>query len=93
MPIVVLQIYYNNKRHQIFDEISKNRNDSKYIENFYNNIDLLKAIAELLQYLNHSLNFFLYIISGKTFREETISYLLRIRTTLKFYKDRIFGRV
>nr|QVK45796.1 G protein-coupled receptor [Proales similis] len=34
-------------------------------------MDLLKAIAEILQYLNHSSNFFLYSLSGKTFRNET----------------------
>lgn len=38
-------------------------------------IDLIKAIAELLQYLNHSSNFFLYSFSGKTFRNESKSFI------------------
>lgn len=38
--------------------------------------NLLKAIAELLQYLNHGSNFFLYILSGKTFRKETQFFIL-----------------
>lgn len=34
-------------------------------------VDLLHAIAELLQYLNHGSNFIFYSLSGKTFRNET----------------------
>lgn len=34
-------------------------------------VDLLHAIAELLQYLNHGSNFIFYSMSGKTFRNET----------------------
>jgi hypothetical protein len=38
-------------------------------------LEFMKSIAELLQYLNHSSNFFLYSFSGKTFRNETKSFL------------------
>jgi hypothetical protein len=38
-------------------------------------LEFIKSIAELLQYLNHSTNFFLYSFSGKTFRDETKSFL------------------
>ena len=48
-------------------------------------LDLIKAIAELLQYLNHSTNFFLYSLSGKTFRNETKSFM-------KFYYEKIKSR-
>ena len=92
MPIVILQIYYDTKRNEIFEQISTNRTDSKYIQNFYNNIDLLKAIAEILQYLNHSINFFLYIFSGKTFREETIDYLKTKYSSLKKFKNSILKK-
>ena len=39
--------------------------------NSMNKLDLFKVFAELLQYLNHSTNFFLYSFTGKAFREET----------------------
>jgi len=36
-------------------------------------VDLMHAVAELLQYLNHGSNFILYVLSGNTFRKETKS--------------------
>jgi hypothetical protein len=78
MPISILQImnHFNDKRqvtesntstNWLTEQIIGHLNDyqMKYI------MDLLKAIAELLQYLNHGTNFFLYILSGRTFRQET----------------------
>ena len=38
-------------------------------------VDLLHAIAELLQFLNHGSNFILYSLSGKTFRIQTFLFL------------------
>ena len=35
-----------------------------------NNFDLLKSLFELLQFLNHAINFILYCLIGKTFRKE-----------------------
>lgn len=49
-------------------------------------IDLLHAIAELLQYLNHGSNFVLYSLSGKTFRNETKRFF---RTKIKICKEYI----
>jgi hypothetical protein len=34
------------------------------------NLVVLKGIFLALQYLNHSINFFLYAVTGKTFRKE-----------------------
>jgi hypothetical protein len=82
MPMVVLQIIEAEYFFQIAD--LKFQNDTL----IYNHIlklnqeidyfDLLKSIAELLQYLNHSINFILYVISGKTFRNETKKFLSRL---------------
>ena len=68
MPLVILQIIDNQLRS------SYSNNES------YNNdvLDLLKAIFELLQYLNHSLNIVLYSISSKKIREETKILLMDI---------------
>ena len=52
-------------------------------------MDLLKALAELLQYLNHSTNFVLYSFSGKTFRKETkmfIRFYLKKISSLFYFK-------
>ena len=68
MPLVVLQIIDNQLR-------------SSYSNNESNNndvLDLLKAIFELLQYLNHSLNIVLYSFSSKTIRDATKALLTDI---------------
>jgi hypothetical protein len=54
-------------------------------ETLITNMDLLKAIAELLQYLNHSSNFFLYSLSGKTFRKETQKFLKCTFVSMKIF--------
>ena len=41
---------------------------SNYYSDTIDRIELLQAIAELLQFLNHSSNFFLYSFTGKAFR-------------------------
>jgi hypothetical protein len=61
-PIVILQIINENT--------IKNQLVSK-TEHYNNVFDLLKSIAEVLQYLNHSINFFLYCLCGTTYRAET----------------------
>ena len=67
-PLVILQIQvYRNINSK---EISKH-------ENYY---DLLKAIAELLQYTNHSLSFFFYYFTSHTFQKYVkyyFSYIYR----------------
>ena len=71
MPIVILQII-----HQVrFNEVIKLMLDQELPTDEVVTFELLKAIFELLQYLNHSINFFLYCLSGSTFRQETISIL------------------
>lgn len=52
-------------------------------------VDLIKCIAELLQYLNHSTNFFLYSLSGKTFRNETKAFILHNLNVVKaFFRNK-----
>ena len=72
MPIVILQII-----HQVrLNEFIKMMIDENSVPNKENNtFDLLKACFELLQYLNHSINFFLYCLSGSTFRQESMVIL------------------
>jgi hypothetical protein len=75
-PIVVLQI------------LNKNTINTQLVhktEDYNNVFDLIKAIAEILQYLNHSLNFFLYCLCGTTYRAETkrlISNIFNQRTQI-----------
>jgi hypothetical protein len=82
MPIVGLQIKHqidfkdNQNKISYLNELNKNSTDGfkdyeQDIQNYFNRFDLLKAVAEILQYMNHSINFFLYCLSGKTFRKET----------------------
>lgn len=55
-------------------------------------IDLIKSIAELLQYLNHSTNFFLYSLSGKTFRNETKAFIWNhLRAIKAFFRKKRFA--
>jgi hypothetical protein len=92
-PIVILQIFHSNSENNIVSFDSEN-NSSDYLkhyedelENFYNKFDIIKTIAELLQYSNHSLNFFLYCLSGETFRKETLEFLLNFRNFFNKLKN------
>jgi hypothetical protein len=85
MPVVILQIIYPLFEKQFERELNSS-NDSFSIKNFpfINNgesyidakMDRIKAVFELLQYLNHSTNFLLYSFSGKRFRNETKKFLI-----------------
>jgi hypothetical protein len=78
LPIVILQIIYqsivNDTTAFYITQNSTEINsieesmDQLMDENFFN---LLKSIFELLQYLNHGINFILYCLFGKTFRTAT----------------------
>ena len=46
------------------------------IESSMENISMLRGFFLVLQYLNHSINFFLYAITGKMFRREFIALFL-----------------
>ena len=50
-------------------------------------VDLMHAVAELLQYLNHGGNFILYSLSGYTFRKETKSIFISF---FKWMKIKLF---
>ena len=50
-------------------------------------VDLMHAVAELLQYLNHGSNFILYVLSGNTFRKETKSIFFIF---FKWMKKKLF---
>jgi len=73
MPMSFLQIFYY--RYVTLDS-NKMYVDEK--EDYLDIIDLLHTVAELLQFLNHSTNFILYSLSGKTFRNETKRYFRNI---------------
>ena len=78
MPIVILQIIESNR-------LDKNKifSDKKNTKNAYlKHIEILKAIFELLQYLNHSINFVLYCLSAETFREEILIIFSNIKKRL-----------
>jgi hypothetical protein len=58
-PIVILKIL-------LYDSFKKSQMSHLH-ENYF---DLLKAFAEILQYINHSLNFFFYYFSNKTVNKD-----------------------
>ncbi len=65
------------------DETDENQNR----ETLLDVIDLLHAIAEFLQFVNHSSNFFLYSLSGKTFRNQTKRFIIKkFILVKKFFK-------
>ena len=76
MPIVILQIIHVNVRDQMSDEIlifDYNMTNSMNIHSKISkekNLDLIKSIFELLQYLNHCINFFLFCLKTKRFRDK-----------------------
>jgi hypothetical protein len=75
MPVVILQLLIQseiNKKVSL-NECNKNTDLSTKRNNKYD--ALLKSIFEILQYLNHSLSFLFYCLSGQTFRNETKKFL------------------
>ena len=62
-PIVILQIIDQIRYNNAF-KLNIVYSDEKYFES-------IKSIFELFQYINHSINFFLYCLGGKTFRTAT----------------------
>ena len=74
MPIVILQIIHQQKINDMIETIFTEKSTQTFEEK-ENIFNLLKAIFELLQFLNHSVNFFLYCLSGTTFRRETMIVL------------------
>ncbi len=69
-PMVILQI------------VQLNREDAFDINN--KSLDLFLAIAEILQYFNHTTNFFFYCLSATNFREEAKMCF----TCLQYFKRR-----
>jgi hypothetical protein len=67
------------------DQVTHTVSDLTVDEKMLAKVDLIKCIAELLQYLNHSTNFFLYSLSGKTFRNETKSFILHHCNSVKAF--------
>ena len=66
MPIVILQIV-NELKINYTIELEGINIASEEKEDVFK---LMKAIFQFLQFLNHSVNFFLYCVSGSTFRKE-----------------------
>lgn len=102
MPIVILQIIASNRERSAAESTTSSStidSSSLHISNetdpsttqsqhqINSDLDLIKAVAELLQYLNHSTNFFFYSFSGKTFRNETKSFLKQILRSLLYRRD------
>lgn len=83
MPIVILQIInsaYLSDNHPSY-EISREEFSRKQY------FDIIKAVFELLQYMNHSINFCLYCLSGRTFRKETKIVLANFINFLRNLKN------
>ena len=92
LPIVIFQLVIQSKNNTIsYSDCNNNENFQTKFKRNNNYVDLLKSIFEILQYLNHSLNFFLYCISGETFRDETKNYFSNILNYLIRFKN-IFCR-
>ena len=94
MPMSILQIIYysyaNNfaKSVEIDSAKKSSPKEKNFPENILDIIDLLHAIAELLLFLNHSCNFFLYSLSGKTFRNQIKNFI-----TNKFFLVKTFLKI
>ena len=80
MPMSILQIVYykyvNGLTVDTLKSFSNETNDNENKETLLDIIDFLHAIAEFLQFVNHSSNFFLYSLSGKTFRNQTKKFIM-----------------
>ena len=84
MPIVILQIINQIRINNMIKSIATE--DTTFIDR--NGVfDLLKAIFEILQYLNHGINFILYCLSGSTFRRET---MIILENVVKFLFSKCF---
>ena len=72
----------NNNNHN-----NNNNNNSTFVIEHINElnslgetndlVDLLHALAELLQFINHGSNFIFYSLSGRTFRNETKQFFIK----------------
>ena len=90
MPMSILQIfYYNNPSNLALDsKAMASKEEKEHSESLLDIIDLLHAIAEFLQFVNHSSNFFLYSLSGKTFRNQTKRFIInKFILVKKFLKN------
>jgi hypothetical protein len=64
----------------------------------FSNLVVLKGIFLALQYLNHSINFFLYAVTGKTFRKEFLALFVCVKvnnnrndfSSVRVNKNKIF---
>jgi hypothetical protein len=93
MPMSILQITYYSyaniftKSIEIDSAKKSSPKEKNLSETMLDIIDLLHAIAELLLFLNHSCNFFLYSLSGKTFRNQIKNFITnkfnQVKTFLK----------
>ena len=63
-----------------FQVSMKKKDDNTY----KNNIEILNAIFELFQYLNHSINVVLYCLSAEAFREEVFNILSNIKKRILY---------
>lgn len=73
------------------EAVSHTLSDIPVDQDLLSKVDLIKCIAELLQYLNHSTNFFLYSLSGKTFRNETKAFILHhVKAIEGFFRNKKF---
>lgn len=72
MPMSILQIVYYSYANEfaLIDKQTAAQAEHDR-ETLLELIDLFHAVAELLQFINHGLNFILYSLSGKTFRNES----------------------
>ena len=93
MPIVILEIYYNIRKKQFLNYASSSIGKYEDFDSHFKDFDSLKAIAELLQNLNHSMNFFLYCISGKTFRNEAFACFLKFKAYFIQFKNFIICKL
>ena len=72
MPIAIFEILNEN----YIKKFSKLTIFAKYLfyDDFEEKFNRLKSLFQLLQYINHSINFLLYCVSGRTFRQEAKIY-------------------
>ena len=90
MPIVVLHIFYQIETSSKMENLIMTNFTIENIETLNTSSDntsfnLMKAAFEILQYLNHSINFFIYCMCGQKFRAETKSFYLKVFKNKKFF--------
>lgn len=71
LPITVFVVWYQNM----------NKNDVGQDERLYAMILLAEVVTSMLWYANSSVNFFLYCLSGKKFRNEFVTCVCFVRRT------------